>query len=593
NNCKSLQVAAKGALLSGAYTVQNSAGQSFRIYCLFKDGYGYTFLSKNTNVAVDMGSLYDDKTHVLVRFTKSNKQYESTLAQIDSFASVPLSVQYNGYTGYNRPQNFGMTPYIYVGFIPKSYTSKGARQGWKTNGQEQIFTNCDANPNSYIMFMFNNANKPYTSYAGSKNSLMYKWYDEGTLVTSSDYVTNEFLTIYHEIHHGGCGGYSRGSNVPTFANIGLKFISFLIQFVAVQCAVPDIPTGATMTYTGTAIGDTATYGCKPGYQKTGGDTSRKCGGSGQWLGSDIVCTMGDYGIAIFCERTKGHLRCPLGKKLAIYSAMYGRTEGDTICDHRSARKTSNTECTGVLPGRKKQRVSGTLSRNLQVLGSQICLRELINSIAKNNCKSLQVIAKGALPSGAYTVQNSAGESFRIYCLFKDGYGYTFLSKNTNVAVDMGSLYDDKTHVLVRFTKSNKQYESTLAQIDSFASVPLSIQYNGYTGYNKPINFGMTPYIYVGFIPKSYTSKGARQGWKTNGQEQIFTNCDANPNSYIMFMFNNANKPYTSYAGSKNSLMYKWYDEGTLVPSSDYVSNEFLTIYHEIHHGGCGGYSRGS
>ncbi|WAR08279.1 hypothetical protein MAR_018237 [Mya arenaria] len=223
NNCKSLQVAANGTLPSGTYTVQNSLCQSFRIYCLFKDGYGYTFLSNNTNVTVDMESLYDDNTHILVRFTKANKQYESTLAQINSFASVPLSIQYNSYIGYNKPQNVNMTPYIYVGFIPASNTFKYARQGWKTNGQEQFFNNCDANPNSYIMFMFNHEKRGYTDYVGGKNSLLYKWYDNGTEVLALDYVPGEFLTRYHEIHHGGCGGYSRGSNVPTTANVGMKF----------------------------------------------------------------------------------------------------------------------------------------------------------------------------------------------------------------------------------------------------------------------------------------------------------------------------------------------------------------------------------
>ena len=155
--------------------MKNSAGQSFRIYCLFLNGYGLTFLSKQTTVNVDMSTLYDDRTQVYIRFKKSTTQYQSTIAQLSSFSSVPVSVQYNGYSGYQRLQNYAMTNYIYVGFIPASRTTRGAIQGWKTNGEDQTFSNCDANPNSYIAFMFNNARAGYTSYVGAKNDLMYRW----------------------------------------------------------------------------------------------------------------------------------------------------------------------------------------------------------------------------------------------------------------------------------------------------------------------------------------------------------------------------------------------------------------------------------
>lgn len=204
----------------------NANGQSFRIYCQFYNGYGYAFVSGQTTVSVDYSALKDDGSQVVIRHKRGNgAQYTATMQQLSSFSSVAVSVQWSSYSGYNAPQNSGMTPYVYVGFIPASYTYRGAIQGWKCNGQEYTFSNCDANPNSYVVFMFNHPGVGYTSYSGGKNTLMYPWYDTASQVSSSEYLPDEFLAPYHEVHHGGCGGYCRGSNVPDVvrATAGVKF----------------------------------------------------------------------------------------------------------------------------------------------------------------------------------------------------------------------------------------------------------------------------------------------------------------------------------------------------------------------------------
>lgn len=172
----------------------------------------------------------DDSRQVLVQHKRSNGvQYTATLAQMSSYTSTQLSVQWSGYSGYNKPQNYAMTPYIYVGFIPASYTYRGAIQGWSCNGQDYTFSNCDANPNSYIVFLFNHGGHGYTSYVGGKNTLMYPWYDAASQASGSEYLPAEFLATKWEIHHGGCGGYSRGSNVPDIlgATAGVKFSKYM------------------------------------------------------------------------------------------------------------------------------------------------------------------------------------------------------------------------------------------------------------------------------------------------------------------------------------------------------------------------------
>ncbi|KAH3814505.1 hypothetical protein DPMN_143007 [Dreissena polymorpha] len=120
-----------------------------------------------------------------------------------------------------------MAPYIFVGFIPKSMTYQGAVQGWKVNGEELTFQNCNGDPNSYIAFFFNPSGQEYTNYYVRKNNtLMYKWYYDASAVAQSDYIPDEFFTNYYEVHQGGCGGYSQGSVVPTAGAVGMQFSEY-------------------------------------------------------------------------------------------------------------------------------------------------------------------------------------------------------------------------------------------------------------------------------------------------------------------------------------------------------------------------------
>ncbi|XP_052276692.1 polycystic kidney disease 1-related protein-like isoform X3 [Dreissena polymorpha] len=260
DNCKTLQGKANGALRSDIYTVNNSAGQSYRIYCQFYEGYGYTFLSSSTNVTVDMASLYDNTSHVIIRHKASKgqgNQYTSTIAQLGSYASVPVSVQYSAFSGYQGPRNTHMAPYIFVGYIPISMSVRGTMQGWKVNGEELNFTNCDGNPNSYIAFFFNPSGQMYRGHVGQRNDLLYKWYDSSSEVAQDKRIPHEFFVYYHEVHLGGCGGYSVGSNVPTWGAVGMKFN--LNECVSAPCR-----NGATCNN----LNNTYSCSCVAGWQGT-------------------------------------------------------------------------------------------------------------------------------------------------------------------------------------------------------------------------------------------------------------------------------------------------------------------------------------
>ena len=68
----------------------------------------------------------------------------------------------NSADGFQGPANTNRySPnYLYLGFLPRSVAAARTLQGWRADGTDITFTNCDANPNSYYAFYDKNT---YTS----------------------------------------------------------------------------------------------------------------------------------------------------------------------------------------------------------------------------------------------------------------------------------------------------------------------------------------------------------------------------------------------------------------------------------------------
>lgn len=227
---------------SGTFTLSNANGQPYSVYCLFKSGYGYTFISPSITVTPDLSELFTEKTEVLIRHKRTNGyQYDATAAQISRYSSKSLGVLYNSYSGYNQMHNGHMSPYLYLGFVPKSGVSHYKdTQGWKVQGKDYTFTNCDGNPNSYFSLLYNQNNKAYGTYSHGKTSLLWVWYDYATSASKADYIPNSFLTSQFEIHFGGCGGYQTSTSFTDVAgvSIGLRFSKYLKNiYVSLSSAV--------------------------------------------------------------------------------------------------------------------------------------------------------------------------------------------------------------------------------------------------------------------------------------------------------------------------------------------------------------------
>jgi hypothetical protein len=194
-------------------------------------------------------------------------------------------------------------------------------------------------------------------------------------------------------------------------------------------------------------------------------------------------------------------------------------------------------------------------------------------------------------SGEYSFYNSRGEQYKVFCEFHGNYGYTFISKEEAAKVDFGRLQETHSQVLVRQLRSNgHQYDTVMKQISSRSSVPLNVQYNSHVGYARPINhatFG--PYIYLGFLPTSIAKSKTTQGYRANDVDYTFTNCDANPNSYLAFFVNpNNNDPNGYYKrGGQDKLMSDWIDVGK--KASKYLPCNYFYQF-EMNMGGFGGYA---
>ena len=172
-NCADIYRSNKFAT-NGTYTVYNQQGQSFKVYCEFHNGFGYTYIDLTTAVTINLAALYTDASHVLIRDVRNDgHQYLSRVEQLARYKQYKLSLQFNAHAGYAEPQNFKMTPYIYVGFLPVAAAKRaGMIQGYRVNGADYTFTNCDANPNSYFVFLKNKNHLTATNYNPSPSVLV-------------------------------------------------------------------------------------------------------------------------------------------------------------------------------------------------------------------------------------------------------------------------------------------------------------------------------------------------------------------------------------------------------------------------------------
>ena len=154
---------------------------------------------------------------------KDGTQRQSIIQQISAFKATPLSIQFNSSTGYQSPLNTKMSPYIYIGIIPKNLIRRGQVEGFNTNGHNAVYKNCDGNANSYFTFLFNRNGATEVNYSPTPSMVAQLRVWDSSLPSSLN-IPQSFFTPF-EFHFGGCGGYGDLQDFPTFqgAAVGLRY----------------------------------------------------------------------------------------------------------------------------------------------------------------------------------------------------------------------------------------------------------------------------------------------------------------------------------------------------------------------------------
>ncbi|XP_052803578.1 uncharacterized protein LOC128233769 [Mya arenaria] len=276
---------------SGTYSVSNPVTlASVNIFCDFEQvsGCAVAYIKPDSiaNAAESIPELFqvNDVAYIRHRLTAGGTQSVAEVRQINAFSSVPLSMQVNANTDYTAPDDSGLGPYLYLGFVPAAQVPNVGPQGFNAGGMDFTFTNCDANNASRFVFFVNSAMAPS---AGrniiDETALMNAWISEAnaavTPVTADTFVTD------YEVGFGGCGGLAQAIAYSTVngVTLGMK--------AALTCPRPETVAMATFVVSAAERipGTTVTYTCTNGLSVVSGSAVRTCQASSTWSGSAPVC----------------------------------------------------------------------------------------------------------------------------------------------------------------------------------------------------------------------------------------------------------------------------------------------------------------
>ena len=182
---------------------------------------GYTFLS-NTSLSslnsTDIGYLFTGRRSVLMRILRTDGSQPYTV--VTQYTNTGgLSVQLNSYTLYRKPKNVGISPYLYVGTLPKTNATKGTRQGFKSNGAEITFNNCDGNANNYFAFFGRSNDIPSHSSVYEQRGVTVNW--RKTAISNRIRMPEDYF-YFTETGFGGCGCYTESTRWRTAVSPALS-----------------------------------------------------------------------------------------------------------------------------------------------------------------------------------------------------------------------------------------------------------------------------------------------------------------------------------------------------------------------------------
>ena len=183
------------------------------------NGGAYTFISNDALSRIsqsDIDTIFTDKSNVLLILLKpDNSQPYTTIKQyIDTGG---LSVQLNAFLGYTQPLNNMISDYLYLGVLPKIYIHKGQVEGFRSNGHNITYKNCDGVKNSYFAFYTAKVAQHQNVTACDDWEFDISWRGTAHYKNSSSTMPTRFFMLT-TMHFGGCGCYIQSGSWPNRAN---------------------------------------------------------------------------------------------------------------------------------------------------------------------------------------------------------------------------------------------------------------------------------------------------------------------------------------------------------------------------------------
>ncbi|XP_076090268.1 uncharacterized protein LOC143062460 [Mytilus galloprovincialis] len=171
-----------------------------------------------------MSRLNPNGSFALLRLLNiDGSQWETRLEQLSSYKNQSLGYFYDSYPGYNQPKRVGSNVhFIYLGLLPVSMARNNNTQGYRANGKDFAFQNCDRKPNSYFAFYFNLHSDPYPGCM--QNNFTTGWKDTSVKLQKTHYMPGYYYFPFL-MHMGGCGGLGspRQSFNDSLAAVGIPF----------------------------------------------------------------------------------------------------------------------------------------------------------------------------------------------------------------------------------------------------------------------------------------------------------------------------------------------------------------------------------
>ncbi len=228
---------AHGRTNSGVYTLYDSNGHLFKVFCQFNASAlsGYTFLSRDAialheRYPLDLTSLYNDRSHIVLRVFESNgSQSHIRVDNMGTYASQDMTFMLNAHTAFGRPGGIPeLGPYLFVGLPgpPRSSHALLQTSGFKANAVD--YTWICTNTQYYQIVQFPNRFASSVESTGDESSSLTGWLSGRVAVTQDAVIetADDFRSVT-ELQFGSdsCGLHSiiQNWNSVSGTAIGLPF----------------------------------------------------------------------------------------------------------------------------------------------------------------------------------------------------------------------------------------------------------------------------------------------------------------------------------------------------------------------------------